>query len=153
MILRQFSFISSANGTVHYLSFPETMIPMGMTEIQSEGFPSNYPNNTYGIWDIRAPVGFVLKLKFELLDIEKGADYIHIGHGVTYFSSNSTKWTHVTGNTIDILERRTLIFPSSSVTLIFTSDGAIRYSGFLLKCSLIDIDRTPSIGNLVYCHP
>ena len=61
------------------------MISTTKTEVQSEVFQSNYPNNAYGIWDIRVPVGFVLKLKFEFLDIEKGADYIHIGHGVTHF--------------------------------------------------------------------
>ena len=129
------------------------MISTTMTQIQSECFPKNYPNNAYGIWDIRVPVGFILNLKFVLLDIEKGADYIHIGHGVTHFSSNSTMWTHVTGNIEDNSERRMLNFPSSSVTLIFTSDGAIRYSGFFLKCSLIDIDRTLPKGNLVHCHP
>ena len=129
------------------------MISTTMTKIHSECFPKSYPNNAYGIWDIRVPVGFILNLQFVLLDIEKGADYIHIGHGVTYFSSNSTKWTHVTGSMEDNSERRMLNFPSPAVTLIFTSDGAIRYSGFVLKFSLIDIDRTPSIGNLVHCHP
>ena len=131
-------------------SVPDTMISTTKTEIQSECFPKNYPNNAYGIWDIRVPVGFILNLKFVLLDIEKGADYIHIGHGVTHFSSNSTKWTHVTGNIKDIWERRMLFFPSPSVTLIFTSDGAIGYSGFFLECFLIDIHKSTTIGNFVY---
>ena len=129
------------------------MISTRKTDIQSEGFPSNYPNNAYGIWDMRVPVGFGLKLKFEHLDIEKGADYIHIGHGVTHFSSNSTKWTHMTGNKKDFWEKRMLTFQSSSVTLIFTSDGANRHAGFVVECYQVDIDESTTRGNIPYCQP
>ena len=86
------------------------MISIGKTEVKSEYFPSNYPNNMYTIWDIRAPVNFVLKLEFLLLDIEKGEDYIHIGYEVTHFSFNSTKWTHMTGNSKDFLGRTRAYF-------------------------------------------
>ena len=80
-------------------------------------------------------MGFTVKLDIQFLDIEKRADCVHVGNGVTNFDLNSTRWDSMSGNLKDFLDKKSLTLPSSSVTLIFTSNGAGRFDGFSIECT------------------
>ena len=109
--------------------------------------PLDYPNNAYSIWSFAAPHGFSLNIRIEQFNIQKDADFIHIGDGVETFNRNSTHWRHITGQIGDIWDTRTISFKRRSVTIIFTSDCCIASLGFLITCSPV-VNQTEKPGNL-----
>ena len=99
----------------------------------SPGYPDQYPNNAYNLWDIRAPEGFVVAVSVLQLDVEEDKDFIHVGDGVDEFRNTSDQWKHLTGRM-----QGTWLFTSTSseITIIFTSDGTNMEfeSGFVIQC-------------------
>ena len=109
------------------------------------GFPLPYPNNAFKFWDIRAPVGHDIEVFIDSFEIQRGADYLHIGSGVESFGNRSIfpgKWMHLTGRESDIYGRNYFVFNTSSVKLIFTSDWRGTDSGFVIRCSARDQRQT-----------
>ena len=103
--------------------------------IESPQFPGNYPNNVYKFWSINAPIDYVIKVEFTQLQIERRADFIYVGDGVNEFSRTSHKWLHLTGHLRDIWDNRRLTSNSSTIIIIFTSDGSGTNFGFRIECS------------------
>ena len=115
--------------------FPAVTRPLTNSQtvrIFSPHFPTQqYPNNYYQFWELQVPSGFVVAVRVSRLDTETEADYVHIGDGVDHYSRDSTRWRLLTGNL-----RHTLHFTSvsSSLIIIFTSDGTNTRAGFMIEC-------------------
>ena len=101
----------------------------------SPNLPNDYPSNAYNIWEIRVSDDSVIQIHLEQLSIQEGSDHLYIGDGIQYFSTNSTRWIHLTGEIRDIWGNRDILFSGPSATVIFTSDGSINGFGFVMQIS------------------
>ena len=83
------------------------------------------------MWNVRAPGGFVINVDIILLDMAPDEDSVYIGDGVQIFTKESKRW-HLMAASYGSIESTT-----SSVVIIFTSDGNKTSSGFKIVCSAI----------------
>ena len=107
--------------------------------LASPNFPSLYSNNIFLTWNIKAPRFFLGRANIITFDLQQNSDFVYIGQGVDDFSDDFEEWTRLTGSLRDIWEESEFIFNSSFISVIFTSDGDTRYSGFRIEFSGVKI--------------
>ena len=101
-----------------------------------------YPNNSFKLWDIRAPTGYVIALHIDSFEIQQNADYVYVGDGVKHFRSDSDqhgKWIPLTGKKSDVFLHRDFMSNASSIKVIFASDKSDTKSGFIITCSAVSV--------------
>ena len=104
----------------------------------SPDLPHEYPNNAYKLWHLSVPTNFTMSINLVFVEIELNKDYIFIGHGSGQpFNRSSASWTHITGYLRSVWEDTS----SSSVTIIFTSDGQTRAFGFQIECIAVGMNE------------
>ena len=114
--------------------------------IKSPGYSQSsnekYPNNYYHLWDIQAPLGFLIKVIVRSLDIENGGDYVFMENGPDQFTNKgSASWISWTGQIINnLLASMDFTTNASSARVIFTSDYRTSKSGFWFQLQAIEGD-------------
>ena len=109
--------------------------------IKSPGYSASndYPDNCYRLWEIKAPIGSVIKFIVRSLDIEDGGDNIYIENGTDPFTNEGNTWTKWTGLIINnLLESMDFTNSGSSVRMIFTSDFKTTKSGFWIQLQAVE---------------
>ena len=105
----------------------------------SPNYPKSYQNNAYRLWNIRGPTNYAIHLDIIYIDIEQDKDYIYVGDGANKYDYSSGKWIRISGDLSDNWNR-TEILNSSTVFIIFTSDGETTGIGFSIECTAIGSD-------------
>ena len=114
--------------------------------VKSPQYPSNYPNNAYAIWNIKAPNDLAIIVIALNFDTEEKFDYVYISDSPTKFSVNS--WVRWTGQ----MKLRYTILQSSSAAIIFTSDQETTEKGFHLLLQAIYQNENQSKSCYLYIH-
>ena len=94
------------------------------------------------MWELYVSTDFFIESTIVYLDAQGGNDYIFFGDGVNKKCNDVDRWSNVTGE----INRITANFTSSSVIIIFTSDGLIADDGFQIKFSAVERNRTLKSG-------
>ena len=89
--------------------------------LYSANLPENYPNNIFNIWRIEVSVSLSIRMLINPLAIEFGSDFLYVGDGIDHFDKDNRQWKRLTGIYQNPWEYTS---SASSVTIIFTSDGA-----------------------------
>ena len=80
------------------------------------------------MWQLYAPGGIGILVKFVYLDTEINEDFVHIGTELEAFNINH--WFNMSGHIRGVCKN----FTSNSIAIIFTSNGAENSFGFKIEC-------------------
>ena len=120
--------------------------------ITSLNYPINYSNNDFGMWNFRAPEGFVFSIFLQSLEIAD--DVLYIGDAAEQFSKDSqscSRWFSFG----DQSEFSNFTSKSSSITIMFTSNDSNTGKGFSIRLEVIRPDENHiyeagKIGNCAF---
>ena len=118
--------------------------------IASLNYPINYSNNNFGMWNVRAPEGFVFSIFLQSLEIAD--DVLYIGDAAEHFSKDKqlcSRWISF-GDQSDLPN---FTSKSSSITIIFTSNDSDTGVGFSIRLEVIrpDENHIYKAGKISYC--
>ena len=85
------------------------------------------------MWRFIAPEGSGLNAKFGYIDTEFNEDFLYIGIGQQQFNTTPGHWITITGRKRDKNE----YINSTSITMIFTSNGMKTDLGFRIEFSAV----------------
>ena len=83
------------------------------------------------MWEFQAPNNSIVQLTIFYLEIEQGVDYIYIGEGDQGFDKESQYWKKLTGTLTNQWIWKSY---TSSIVIIFASDGKGAAKGFWFEC-------------------
>ena len=92
-----------------------------------------YKDNSYTMWRFIAPEGTGLNVQIGYLETEFNEDFLYIGNGQHKFNTTPGHWITITGGKRNTNE----YFNSTSITMIFTSNGMKTDYGFRIECSAV----------------
>ena len=105
----------------------------------SPNYPESYQNNAYHLWNIRGPTNYAIHLDIINIDIEKDTDYVYVGDGANKYDYGSGKWIRISGGLSENWNRKEIL-NTSTVYMIFTSDGKTTGDGFSIECTVTESD-------------
>ena len=124
----------------------KTKFPVSFTNLFSEPvlvnssyalkFPptsETYQDNSYKMWRFIVSAGTGLNVKIGYLDTEFNEDFLYIGTGLQKFNTTAGHWITMTGHK----REKNKYFNSTSITMIFTSNGMKADFGFRIECSAV----------------
>ncbi|XP_018591029.2 uncharacterized protein c1s.2 [Scleropages formosus] len=134
--------------------------PVLYGEVQTPNYPEPYPASHYEEWELSAPEGYRVQLRFTHLDVEPSVDCFYDSVTVTYKNKILGKFCgqensadgHHPGS-------QSILSPGNNLHLIFQSDdsnpGSQQHIGFSAFYQAIDVDEcslpTPEDGSGPLC--
>ena len=108
-----------------------------VVNLTSPQYGSSYGENTFMMWDVKAPPGFVIFAQLRILDIAD--DFIYIGDGADQFSmdNNSCSRWRLLDNSSREMNFTSI---SYSVIIIFTSNSTDVGDGFYVDLRPIRLE-------------